>query len=267
MAHRLGQKALMTTAALLAPAAVPVVPIKGIALAEWIYRPADDRPLRDVDLLISPTAFAACLKAMRSSGHPVSYASAELGEICVAIDGFPVELHGHFGRRELTSASVDEVLGRANPATLFACPILRIDDVDHLLLLAVNVVKDGFVWSNPHQVEDLKRMLEVLAAGNRIPELLTRARQLAFMSGLHSVASWMAEAHGSAGYERLLPLLHPRRRTYSLLARAVQQLPPRYRPLGLLLGCWTNDRLLVRTRATARLVHRGALRALGRTPG
>jgi hypothetical protein len=265
LAHRLAQRAILGVLPILSRAGSPVVPVKGIALAQWLYASDSERPMKDADLLVPRAAFDTCVDLARRAGHKILYETRELGELLMSVSDFHVEIHAEFGRRELTTLSVDEVLARAKPDRLHGLEVLRIDDIDHFLLLAVNVIKDGFVWSNAHQSEDLARMLAVLTKDERIEELLARTREASFVSGLESVARWMAEEHGSSSFSALLPRLSPRR-AYSLMARAVRRLPPSQRNLGLLFGCWTNDKLSLRVRATWRLSRRGAARLLGRSP-
>jgi hypothetical protein len=264
--HQLGGQALAKVAALFSGTKIPLVPVKGIALGQWIYETEVDRPLRDLDLLIPRSGFDTSVELARRSGHEILYATPELGELTMTIDGFWVELHAEFGRRELTSLSTETVIHRARGEQLWGIDVLRVDDVDHFLLLAANVVKDGFRWSNPHQAEDLKRMLALLVEANRIQDLVDRTREASFVSALRSVGDWMVEEHHCAEFERLQHLLSPPRVSYSILTRIARKLPLSQRNLGLLVGCWANDTLSLRSRCTWRLVRRGGARFLGRDP-
>src|SRR5262245_1798381 len=127
--HQVAFKALSHVAARLAPVSIPVVPTKGVALGQWLYERTEDRPLRDVDLLVPRSAFSVCLGVARDCGE-LRYVTEELGEITVDVDGFPVEFHAEFGRRELTDLSIADVIRRARPARLDGLAVLRIDDVD-----------------------------------------------------------------------------------------------------------------------------------------
>jgi hypothetical protein len=240
----------------------PIVPVKGVALAQWLYDDAAERPLRDVDLLIPRAHFAPLKALVLEKRYPIEYLAEELGELAFEVDGFPIDVHAEFGLRDFTTLSVDDVVRRAAPDRLFGVEVLRIDEMDHLLLLAVNVTKDGFVRANPHQPEDLVRLLRKLESGRGVALLIERAREASFITGLRNVALWMAEEHGAAEFGNLVPLLRPRRILYSALVHGWWK--GRARGYGgLLLGSYSNDRLPVRARSLGRWLRRGALRALG----
>jgi hypothetical protein len=138
---------------------------------------------------------------------------------------------------------------------------LRIDDIDHFLLLVANVVKEGFVYANSHQPQDLERMLERIQP--RLGLLVERARAAAFLTALHNTAVWMRDEHGSAGFGALAHRLPPTRRP--VFATAVRLERRRGRHAGarlrtarglvnLALSVLTVDDRTLRIRGLARLV-------------
>lgn len=264
--HERALSAFSVVSRLLAEARIVVAPIKGIVLARWLYDDVTERPLRDVDLLVARSSFAQAAERLGRAGLPTRYLSKELGEAVFDVDGFAVELHAEIGRRELTSLSVDDVLrGATQDTTTFPFVSLRIDDIDHLLLLAANVVKDYFVDANPHQAEDLERLAVRLEG--RLDELVERAEHAGFSSGLWAVADWMQYRRGSERFARVRDEIGrpPRRlqaRALALAGRS-KRLPL---AVGLPLACWTNDEPAMRMAALARLARRGVVRKLGGDP-
>jgi hypothetical protein len=260
--HEQAERALARTAELLGAMGCPVVPVKGVVLAHWIYDDVAERPLSDVDLLVSASRFEEACRAVRERWTVGGY-SVELGELLFDVDGMAVEFHAEIGRREITAMTVDEVIARsAMDDTTFPFEIRRIDDVDHLILLATNVVKDYFAAANPHQPEDLHRMLVRVEA--RTCELVDRAQSVGFFTGLHNTASWMAERGQWPEWERLLVAMGPARRSvYASAVHAHRTMDKPSRILGLLLACWANDRLATRARAVGRIAKRGVIRNFG----
>jgi hypothetical protein len=258
-------QAFAKVANLLIQAGVPIVPVKGIALARWIYADAVDRPMCDVDLFVPSAAWTAARAALISRYTPL-YDTSELRELTVAVDGVHVELHGEVGRRELTSMTVDEMIGRSTrDTTTFPFEVMRLDDVDHLLLMACNAIKDGFVFAQAHVPADLDRLLE--RTGDRTSVLLDRARAAGLGTGLYCTAEWMVEVNGSERWGALLKRLTPPPRPWH--ARLFRRFRRARRPTwsaAVVLGCLTNDVAALRWRATERVLRRNAVKLVGRTP-
>jgi hypothetical protein len=260
--------------AALGAAQIPFAPVKGIVLARWIYADVAERPYVDIDLMVPRPAFAAAERVVAARGWPVRYHSREMGELVCTVDHVEVELHAEVGRPDLSRLTVEELLARARPdAQTFPFEILRVDDVDHFLLLVLNVIKDGFTYANPHQPADLERLLARLEP--RTDLLLDRARAAGLFTALDHTAAWMIEEHHSAAFARLRSQLPAgRRRTLAALVRLQRRLARRA-PVrlsspgglaGLALATLTPDDPGLRLRGLLRLVRRGAARGLGRDP-
>jgi hypothetical protein len=263
MRYAVALRAFRTAADRLQACGVPVVPVKGIALARWLYEDVAERPFLDVDLLVPRPAWKDARRALLALGSAF-YDSSELGELAVHIDGASIELHAEMGRREMTSLSVEEILGRCSIDTeTFGIPVLRLDDVDHLLLVAINAVKDGFVFAREHIPRDLERFLVRVQP----EELVTRARAAAFATGLYCTAEWMAETHGSSRWRKLLAMLEPpQRRWYVRAFRTVYRSRSPPWQLALALGFTCNDHLGARLSAAGRVLGRYVARRVGRVP-
>jgi hypothetical protein len=252
-----------------------VAPVKGVVLARWLYDDVAERPYRDLDLLVARVDLARLEEAVAARGWPVQVRSREMGELEFTVDRLTVEVHAEFGRRDLSRLAVADVLARAtSDGRTFPFEVLRIDDIDHFLLLVANVTKKSFTYANPHQPDDLERLLERLRP--RWAELLARARAARFTTALRTVATWMAEERGSSGFAALVRALPAPDRRFISAAIAWQRRRDRRAPrrlesasglFGLALATQTPDDLALRVRGLARLVRRGLARRLGRDPG
>jgi hypothetical protein len=246
---------------------LPLIPIKGIVLARWLYSDVADRPLRDLDLLIRRRDRLTLRDAANENGWPIVRDSDELGELEFQIQGVSVEAHAEVVRKGLTTFSAEDFLARSTlESDTFGFEIRRLDDVDHTLLLLIELVKDWFVEANAHQPEDLNRLM--LRIPDRIPDLIGRATQAGFVTGLYNAARWLAEEQHSDPFQRLLiELGPPRRRVHPYLVRQIWKAKRPVRTAGLALSCWTNDSWEIRARCLATIARRGFWRALGRDPG
>lgn len=271
----LATRSLGRVLAALAVADVPCAPVKGIVLGRWLYEQLWQRPFVDVDLLVPRVAFARAVATVQARGWPLFYRSDELGELGFTVDGVAVELHAEVGRCDLSRLTVDELLARAtNDTATFSFPIKRLDDVDHFLLLVLNVVKDAFTYANPHQPEDLERLVRRLAG--RQHELLARAAASGLTTALHLTAAWMEKTHASAAFGQLRSQLPPRRRPLFLAAARLHTALDRRRPgrlrnvggiVGLALATQVVDDRRLRLAGLARVMSRGLARRTGRDPG
>jgi len=251
-----------------------VAPVKGVVLARWLYDDLAERRYQDLDLLIARDDLPRMEAAVAGRGWPVQVRSAEMGELEFTVDRLTVEVHGEFGRRDLSRLTTAEVLARAlAERRTFGFEIRRLDDVDHLLLLVANVVKKSFTYANRHQPADLDRLIAGLRP--RWDELIARARAAAFLSGLRAVSTWMADEHGSPAFAEFIRVVPAAPRIVPTVVRWYRRRDrPRANRLhtagglfGLALATQMPDDLRLRTRGLARLVRRGVVRRLGREPG
>lgn len=271
----LAARSLGRVVAALETAAVPCAPIKGIVLGRWLYDQLWERPYVDVDLLVPRAAFARATAAIQAQRWPLFYRSDELGELGFTVDGIPVELHAEVGRIDLSRLSVDDLLERCTTDTAtFPFPVRRLDDIDHFLLLVLNVIKDGFTYANPHQPDDLERLLRALAP--RQDEVVARATAAGLTTGLELTATWMETTHASRAFPDLRAHLPPRARPLFQAALRLHASLDHRRPgrllnvgglLGLALATQVPDDPRLRIAGFARVLRRGLLRRTGRDPG
>src|SRR5688572_21501364 len=85
-----------------------VAPVKGVVLARWLYEQTYDRPYRDLDLLVTRSTFAAMADGVAAHGWAIKQLSDEMGQLEFLVDNVMVEVHGEFGRRDLSRLTTDE---------------------------------------------------------------------------------------------------------------------------------------------------------------
>jgi hypothetical protein len=268
-------RALADVVALAREAGANVAPVKGVVLARWLYGDLAERPYRDLDLLVARGDLAAMSAAVAARGWPILQHSVEMGELEFSIGRVVVEAHAEFGRRDLSRLTTKDVLGRAvRDRETFPFEILRIDDVDHLLLLIANVTKKTFVYANRHQPADLERLLVRLEP--RWAELIVRVQNARCATAVRTVAAWMIEEHRSPTFRRFAALLPGGERRWLSVAireyrrrasRRADRLASASGVLGLALATLTPDDRGLQIRGLARVVRRGVVRRLGRHPG
>jgi hypothetical protein len=254
---------------------IRIAPVKGVVLARRLYATVSERPYRDLDLLIQRDDLPKMAVLVAERRWPVLYKSDEMGELNFSLGPVVVEVHGEFGRLDFSSLTNAGVLDRATyDSDTLPYPILRIDDIDHFLLLVLNVVKKSFTYANPHQPEDFRRLLRRLEG--RWGTLIGRAYDARMLTALRNVCSWMAEQDPSGTFEQFSRLFPPSSRCsldalVTLHRRSARrhQVPVKSASglVGLAIAtCMTDDRSL-RTQGLMRLVRRGTARAFGVEPG
>jgi hypothetical protein len=251
-----------------------LAPVKGVVLSRWLYDHVADRPYRDVDLLIARADLTRMHAAVAQAGWRIRVWSAEMGELEFEVDQLVVEIHAEFGRRDLSRLTTEDVLARAGlDRDTFQFQVTRLDDIDHFLLLVANVVKKAFTYANPHQPEDLRRLVQRLEP--RRGELLDRVRAGGLLTAVREVSAWMSDDHGSPEFRRLGVDLGTARPALSIAIRRYRE-RARRQPnrltsasglYGLALATLTPDDRRLQVRGLARLLRRGLARRLGRDPG
>jgi len=238
-----GKAAILTDAAArllaaFARAGLPVIALKGLALAETVYPDLALRPMEDLDLLVRPGDLPAAVRLLAEAGYREAW------------HGFPdflradglvdVDLHTallHEGevptRLDAQAIALDAIWGAARPATLAGVPGLVLCPPHQLLHLCQHLCYH-------HALTGLLRHADILALATRHPETLDAGRLAPLAAG---------RAGGRALYHALS----------SCARRLEMPLPP-----GLLDGLrpadlsWMEERLHVREAAadttTANLV-------------
>lgn len=146
----------------LGAAGVPVIPLKGIALAKSLYGDAALRTCADLDILVHPKYFAESLGFLRSSGYEIHCAEpafvhlmARYGKDCALMRedarlGYPLQVHcgliwGGPAERRL----LNEIWSEAVPRPFHAAPAYALSPEWEFLYLAVHAARHGlfpFKW-------------------------------------------------------------------------------------------------------------------------
>lgn len=140
---------LATILGALQPAGIPVILLKGLHLAKFIYPEPALRPMADIDLLLQPGDLPRAAQILQGLGY--SYLREfKLGRearkhqhippLCQA-DKAPVELHWHIiAPGSLLRVDLDGLWQRAQPAEVEGFPALLLAPEDLLLHLSLHLV-------------------------------------------------------------------------------------------------------------------------------
>jgi hypothetical protein len=153
---------LVRVLAQLGAAGVPVIPLKGIALAESLYGDPALRTCADLDILVQPNDVAESLRLLRSSGYEARFGEPSLvrlfaryGKDCLLMredtrSVYPLQVHcglicgGPAERRVLA-----EIWSDAAPQPFHAAPAYAMSPEWEFLYLAVHAARHGlfpFKW-------------------------------------------------------------------------------------------------------------------------
>lgn len=177
---------------ILARASIPVLAVKGFALARTLYDDVSERPMVDVDLRISPRHFRHAKLALRAAGLVLDRSSASLGCLGVHWRGVLVEIESHLGPPGVSRLSIEQLIECSSlyrQGTLeFRIPELH----DHAIILCLNVFKD-LLEVRPWAIQDLKRMGQ--HAQFSPTTLVDRARKAGVERIVYIVAQWLVREH------------------------------------------------------------------------
>jgi hypothetical protein len=247
----LAENALRQVAPAFAAAGLPVVPVKGLALARWIYADTSERGLLDVDLLVPREEIPRVRACVEQADFRLFHASRVFGEVVFSVADVVIEVHSSLGLHDLTGIEVREVLARARTdAETFGFAVSRIDDLDHFTLVAANIVKDHFRKGQAHHRQDLALLWPRVAP--RLDELVARLETAGFVTGMYSVAEHMLR-RGAPEFAMLRDRLAVRRRRGQAITLAHLRDHETPRLVASAVVAATNDHLATRLRCIARL--------------
>jgi hypothetical protein len=152
----------------LAAAGIPVMPLKGILLAYWVYPDPADRLGVDVDLLVPPARWEEAVERLKADGFRARERPWNLQkELILSAPPLGIELDLHqalfsAGRFRLPPA---DVFGRGRAdRSLYGIPVVLPDPLDVVAHLVGHAASD-------HRMASLRRLaadLERLAAAFRL---------------------------------------------------------------------------------------------------
>jgi hypothetical protein len=154
-----------------ASAAVPVIPLKGPALAERLYGAPHLRLCRDLDLLIRPDHRAQAEAVLTQLGFAPVEAADDYHQTWLR-DQTPVELHRGVTIPGTFRFDLPGAWARAQQGTVAAQPTLQFAPPDELLYLCLHAAR--------HRFERLSLVLDIAhaltrAGGTLTPALLTQS--------------------------------------------------------------------------------------------
>jgi hypothetical protein len=158
VAHALFQEA----ARALDGAGIPVMPLKGVLLARWVYAPGD-RISGDVDLLVPAPHFETAQRALAAAGFRVRRNTLNPREASCVAPGFPMEvdLHGDlFGPGRYRLHASDLFARGKQDSALFGVPVVLPDPLDALAHVVGHAASDH----TPETAQTARRDAERLAA-------------------------------------------------------------------------------------------------------
>jgi hypothetical protein len=146
----------------LGTAGVPVIPLKGVALAESLYGDTALRTCADLDILIQPQDLAPSLRILQSSGYDTHHHQPALvqlqgrfGKDCAlmredAHQPYPLQVHcGMIWGGPAERPVLAEIWSGAVPSPFCAAPTLALSPEWEFLYLAMHAARHGlfpFKW-------------------------------------------------------------------------------------------------------------------------
>nr|UXE44898.1 hypothetical protein Hi04_10k_c3883_00007 [uncultured bacterium] len=223
----------------LTAAKIPVLAVKGIALAETLYA-SDVRFMVDVDLRVVPEDLARAEAIARARGWRVAHRSKQMGtfEIDLGMDGPLVEVESTIGPPGVCKIDVRTMLSRGTVHDRDRLHWLEPELHDHALLLCINVFKDKLVHARPWAREDLLRVGDLDGFSPRT--IVERAHEADLRELVAIVSAWLVE---SPRWQEVAALLEsgPRRRMYAGLFATLVRRRPESRALAIVARAVSDD--------------------------
>ena len=245
-----------------ARAGIPVIALKGLALAETVYPSPALRPMEDLDLLIRPGDLTAAVRLLAESGYREAwhgFPDFQRADGLVDVDLHTALLHeGEIPTRlEVQAIETEALWAAAQPATIAGEAGLVLSPAHQLLHLCQHLCYH-------HALSGLLLHVDILALATRHPDLLTpeclgplaatRAGRRALYHALASCERRLAWPLPAGVLDTLRPpdqswiekRLEARRGTeanpsvlrYYLVLRSLPTRRQRLRLLGELAGAW-----------------------------
>ncbi len=163
--YLIGRSVLQKCVSVLAPLGIPVVPLKGIWLQQFVYRDHTTRLITDVDVLVPSRDYERARGALLQAGWQSHV--QDVAESSFLAEGLPlaIDLHLDLYTRGAFHTSLDAIFERARPDTeAFGCPVLLADPLDVLSHLVGHALKGGSAWAGEgNEFSDIPRLAQAFA--------------------------------------------------------------------------------------------------------
>lgn len=216
MFHELARRAAKRLVMEFAACDIPVLVVKGVALAPMLYADPVERPIADADVLVRPRDFFRAIRIARARGWPRKWSSRALGCLNLVVDGIDCDLASSIGPPGTCAVDVEALIDRAEWTEQdLGFPHYRIDIHDHALVMVSDVFKDKFSFAKAHSREDLVRL--AIQPDFRAERFLARVREARVETMAWIVARWVLERSESDVWEQVRERLErrPLRRNYA----------------------------------------------------
>lgn len=154
-------------------AGLPLILLKGIALAGRVYPEAEQRPMQDIDVLVRRADFARAVALLQAQGYQFSnkaslwneaFAREFMGNVAYSKAGVAFDVHWHpvtmSWFRATTAFDLAGLWTRAIPTEIAGAPALRLCPEDEVLHLCYHTaVHHGL--AHPHGYRDILGVLRV----------------------------------------------------------------------------------------------------------
>ena len=241
--YLIGRTVLQQCSALLSPLGIPLVPLKGIWLQQFVYADKSDRVITDVDVLVPESRYAQACSALLEAGWRLHLTDVAESSYYPPNMPLAVDVHAGLYTRGVFHPSLPGIFARARPdSSAFDCQVLSPDPLDVLSHLVGHALKGGNAWAGQgNELRDIPRLVETFALS---PEACA-ARLHA--DGLARAARFVLPlvAAEPAFAERMLAALPPDPVGVELAraARKLQQLQPQNLRAHTLVGFMLDSSL------------------------
>jgi hypothetical protein len=177
-------------AAVLAGANIPVILLKGASYAGWLYADPAERPMTDVDLMVSPAQHELAARVLAGLGYapggPAHQRSPRQHALTLRRPHAAVDLHR--GPVQLGRIAIDDRLWERARASTWIPGALHLDPVDETLFHFAFMARQDLIGPAILHV-DAGRLLRSLD-GAAWQRLLERASHWRFRRVLETLVGW-----------------------------------------------------------------------------
>lgn len=205
---------------------IPVVPLKGPYLADFLYADPVLRPTSDLDLLVRTQDFQSSQQVLEQAGCKRLAAGDQGAEYHVSFvtnDGRPgsvlVELHWALGESYVAGLDIEAVWRSASPSTWEDRTIWTMALPDLFLYTCLHAVKDGL--ASVRSLLDIALLLERYGQDLHWQELVQRVKRAKVETPIYLSIHLSRELLGASVPSEFLSAIRPTRNLSWLLGQAL----------------------------------------------